>query len=336
MSTVELDDGAREEILRRDILPLYFPDSHADGPPSFVLIAGQPGAGRSRALTSLRAEHGGEIAVLNGEELRAFHPSFATPPVDGEVDASIAQAVAGWVSACIRHARENRHSVALEGTFGNPVAAAGTAQRFADAGFATRVVVVGSSRAESLLSVTSNQLRDAQAGRRPRLTSREAHDSGLEATRGLVASLEESPWASRVTILARDGRALFDATRPDSVTGFVGAGAALRAAQSQRMSRFDATQWLSELHHTTQYATTAREFHDGVAELLVDLHETSLREVIPQLHVPAEGKFATAMEQKTVAALVALRQTLPAPQPRIDITAPVIAPASPERGGPSR
>ncbi|WP_341994737.1 zeta toxin family protein [Microbacterium sp. LWH7-1.2] len=336
MTVIALTDGAQEEILRRDILPLYFPDAPAEDAPSFVLIAGQPGAGRSRALTSLRKEHGAEIAVLNGDELRAFHPGFTTNSVnaDGEVDESIAQAVAGWVSACIRHARENRHSIALEGTFGNPTAAAGTAQRFADAGFTTRVVVFGSARAESLLTVTSSPLRDAQAGRRPRFTTRTAHDAGLEATRGLVASLEESPWADRVTVLGRDGGTVFDATR-DPTAGFSGASAALRAAQSQRMGRFDATQWLSELHHVTQFATTARGLPDEVTELLVDLHETSLREVIPQLHVPAEGKFATAMEQKTVAMLVTLR-TLTAPEPPIDIAVPVIAPTGPERGGLSR
>jgi hypothetical protein len=151
-----------------------------------------------------------------------------------------------------------------------------------------------------------------------------------------VASLEESPWADRVTVLGRDGRTVFDASRPDTAAGFAGAGAALREAQSQRMGRFDATQWLSELHHVTQFAAAARGLPEGVAELLVDLHETSLRDVIPRLHVPAEGKFATAMEQKTVAMLVTLRQTLTAPRPPIDITAPVIAPTGPDRGGMSR
>ena len=137
-----------------------------------------------------------------------------------------------------------------------------------------------------------------------------------------------------MTVVGRDGRLIFDATGSDGA-GFAGAGAALASAQSERLGRFDATQWLSELHHATQFAATRPGLPAEVAELLVDLHETSLREVIPQLRVPANGKFATAMEQKTVARLVALRQTLP-PARRIDVAAPVVVPDGPGVEGPSR
>jgi hypothetical protein len=336
MSPANLEQTERDEILRRDILPLYFPDDLESERPTFVLVAGQPGAGRSRAATSLAREEQLNIAVLNGEELRAFHPAFLDPrsATDPESVSEVGQAVAGWVSGCIRYAREHRRSLAVEGTFGNVTAAAGTAQRFAAEGFRTRVVVVGSRRAESLLSVLSGYLRHVQAGRRATPTSRAAHDEGFAATRSLVASVEESGWADRLTVVGRDGRPFFDASGAEGA-GFAGAGAALVAAQAERLGRFDATQWLSELHHVTEFAAGRRGLPDEVAELLVDLHETSLREVIPQLRVPASGKFATAMEQKTVARLVALRQTLPAARP-VDIAAPVVAPSGPGAEGPSR
>ena len=93
--------------------------------------------------------------------------------------------------------------------------------------------------------------------------------------------------------------------------------------------------WLSELHHVTEFAASRRDLPDGVTQLLVDLHETALREVIPDLHVPADGKFATAIEQKTVAGLVALRRSLPREQP-VTASAPVLAPTGPEREGVSR
>lgn len=335
MSATDLDEAAREQIFRRDILPLLFPDTKGSEAPRFLLVAGQPGAGRSRVAATLTREHR-DLAVINGEELRAFHPEFGRGRIGPDAGAAVAQAVAGWVSTSIRYAREHRRSVAVEGAFANESAAAGTAQRFADAGFATRLVVAGSRRAESLLSVTSRYLRDVQAGLPATFTTRQAHDDGLAATRRLTASVENSGWADRVTIVSRDGRVRFDADRSDGAPLFDGASAALLAAQSERLSRFDATQWLSELHHTTQFAATTRWLSDGVAELLVDLHETSLREVIPQLQVPAEGKFATALEQRTVAALVGLRQTIAAPRGPIDVAPPVIVPSSPERGGVSR
>jgi len=222
----------------------------------------------------------------------------------------------------------------LEGSFGNVPAAVGTAERFAAEGFTTRLVVVGSTRAESLLSVTSGYLRDVKARRRSTLPRRAEHDDAFHATRRLVESVEQSGWVDRVMVVARDGRNVFDATRTES--GFAGAGAALVTAQSARMGRLDATQWLSELHHVTDFAASLRSMPDGVGELLVDLHETALREVIPQLHIPAGGKFATAIEQKTVAALVSLRREVTPAMGPIDIAAPVVVPGSPERGGVSR
>ena len=331
MSTPIVDDAVRDEILRRDILPLYFPGNASSPTRTFTLLAGQPGAGRGRVA---RREGGdGDAAVVNADDLRAFHPGFLAQ--GGAVSAEVAQAVAGWVAACIRHAREHHRSLVLEGSFGNVAAAAGTAQRFAGEGFTTRLVVVGSTRAESLLSVTSGYLRDVQARRPAVLTDRAAHDEAFAATRRLVASVEESGWVDRVTVVARDGRTVFDGTRTEA--GLAGAQAALVGAQSARMARFDATQWLSELHHITDYATGLRAMPDGVGELLVGLHETALRDVIPQLRIPAGGKFATAIEQKTVAALVALRPTLTPTVGPIDIAAPAIAaPGGPERGGVSR
>lgn len=331
MSTPVVDDAVREAILRRDILPLYFPGD-ADSPaPTFTLLAGQPGAGRGRV-----ARREGTVAdstVVSSDDLRAFHPGLLTP--GSAASAEVAQAVAGWVAGCIRYAREHHRSLVLEGSFGNVPAAAGTAQRFAANGFTTRLVVVGATRAESLLTVASGYLRDVQARRPAVLIDRAAHDEAFDATRRLVVSVEESGWVDRVSVVTRDGRTVFDGTRTEP--GFAGAQAALVAAQSARMGRFDATQWLSELHHVTDYATGLRAMPDGVGELLVDLHETALRDVIPQLHIPGGGKFATAIEQKTVATLVALRPTLTRTVGPIDIAAPVIAaPAGPERGGVSR
>jgi hypothetical protein len=334
----DLDDDARERILRRDILPLYFPETEPDPTPTLVLVAGQPGAGRSRVSSSLVRDAESDVAVLTSEDLGGFHPGTLHPfaSADPESAASIAQAVAGWVSACIRHAREQRRSLVLEGTFANVAAVAGTAERFAAEGFTTRLVVVGSRRAESLLSVTSEYLRKMQASDAVAVVSRDAHDEGIAATRNLIASVEESAWTDRLTVVDRGGQVVFDADRFAGSAAFAGAGAALAAAQSARMGRFDATQWLSELHHVTDFAATRRQLPAAVTELLVDLHETSLREVIPELHVPAGGPFATAMEQKTVAALVALRKNLAPAVGAVDIAAPVVVPGGPERGGVSR
>lgn len=338
MSDWELGDVERDEILRRSILPLYFPAStQADESPTLVLLAGHPGSGRSRATRNLLADRGPNVATVGGDDLRAFHPRFveAAATRDPDARAALARATAGWVRDCIRYARENSRSLVLEGSFQDPSIAVGTSERFASEGFQTRIVVVASRRAESLLTVTSGYLRDVHADAPARFVSRETHDRGFEATRALVAVAEDAVSVDRLTVVSRDGAAVFDRLRTNGEEGLRGARAALESAQSARMGRFDATQWLSELHHATEFSTSRPDLPRGVTELLIDLHETALREVIPELHVPINGKFATAIEQRTVARLVSLRRSLPREE-RVDMAAPVVAPVGPDRRGFSR
>lgn len=338
MNGWELSREEVAEILTHSVLPIHFPgESPSDARPALTLVAGQPGAGRSGASSLLSRDNGGEIALLNADDLRAFHPRFAdiayarTPEaLDG-----VTRATAAWMRDCIRYARENKRSLVLEGAFQDPALAVGMAERFAAAGFQTRVAIVASRSAESLLSVASLYLSNVRAGRLALLVSREAHDRAFEATRALAAGTVGSASVDRLTVISRKGDAVFDAHHADGDAAFAGAIAALESEQSARLSRFDATQWLSELHHATDFALTRRDLPRGVTELLLELHEVALREVIPELHVPPDGKFVSAIEQKTATRLSELQRSLRREE-IVDLAAPFVTPVGPERGGISR
>lgn len=337
MSNWDLNDESHQEILRRDILPLYFPPAVASDDPRLILLSGQPGAGRSRPTSQLIAEYGADVAALNADHLRAFHPRFlelaaARSP---EASAVLSRATAGWVRDCVRFARENHRSLLLEGTFQDPSVATATAARFSTQGFSTRIVVVASRRAESLMSVVSRYLREVHAGAPAQYASLAAHDRGYTATRSLVAAVEEAASVDRLTVLGRDGRGAFDAQRAGATDAFAGASAALAVAQSVPMGRFEATQWLSELHHVTDFAMSRSDLSRGVTESLVELHAVAMDEVIPELHVPADGKFATAIGQKVSARLELLRRSLRTEE-SVNAAAPIPVPGSPELGGRTR
>lgn len=338
MTPWELDEVEHDTIFKRTVLPYYFPVRELEDPqPALILLAGQPGAGRARATRRLITDHGPDVAVVSSEDLRAFHPLFPQLASTRSPDAleGVTRATAAWMRDCIRYAREYERSLLLEGAFQDAAVAVGTAQRFATAGFQTRVAIVAPRRAESLLSLASLYLSNLRAGKLGRLVSREAHDRALEATRALAAATVNSASISRLTVIGRDGNSVFDAHRADGDAAFVGGVGALEAQQSARLSRLDATQWLSELHHATDFAMTRRDLPRAVTELLVELHEVALREVIPELHVPSGGKFISAIEQRTVARLGDLQRALPREEV-IDLAAPVATPVGPERGGISR
>ena len=338
MSGWELEARERDTILARDVIPLVFQGStRPEDSPSLTLLAGQPGAARPRAARALVVDHGQVPAVVGADNLRAFHPRFAELSTGSTAEAldGVTRATAAWMRDCIRYAREERRSLVLEGAFQDPAVAIGTTERFAAAGFKTRVVVVASRRAASLLSVASLYLSNVHADKLARLVSREAHDRAFEATRALAEATVNSASVSRLTVIGRNGNSVFDAHRADGDAAFVGGVEALEAQQSARLSRLDATQWLSELHHMTDFAMTRRDLPREAIQHLVELHEVALREVIPELHVPSDGEFISAIEQKTVTRLGDLRRSLPREE-YVDLAAPVATPVGPERGGISR
>ena len=338
MTAWELDDIEQDEILKRAVLPHFFPALELDvSQRALILLTGQHGTGRARATRNLITDRDLGVAVVSSEDLRAFHPRFsrlASSPAQDALE-GVAQATAGWMRECIRYARENERSLLLEGAFQDPAVAVATVARFAAAGFQTRVVVVASRRAESLLSVASLYLSNVHAGKLARLVSREAHDRAYEATRALALVAAGASTVGRLTVIGRNGDVVFDAHRTDGEAAFLGAVAALESEQSARLTRFDATQWLSELHHMTDFAMTRRDLPREATQLLVELHEVALREVIPELHVPSDGKFISAIEQKTITRLGDLQRSLPREEV-IDLAAPVATPVGPERGGISR
>ena len=338
MTDLSVASTARGVIFERDILPLLFPeDQPEDSAPTFVLLTGQPGAGAARAIGRLRDEHNDDFAVLNADELRALHPQFVQATASGSVEAArqVSEATAEWLRAGMAFAREHRRSLLLEGNFATPSTVLALAQRFAGEGFRTRVVVVGVRRAESLLATLSQYLSAVQAGRPARFVSREVHDRGFEGTRTLTAALEDSTAVDRVTVLDRAGATKFDAEADGTDHPFQGAGAALVAAQSEQLWSLGSVQWMSELRRVTEFAATLRKVPRAVTEVLIDLHETALRQIIPELRVPAGSKVVAAQEHRSASELVALRRSLIVERP-VDAAAPVVAPTGPERGGLSR
>ncbi len=74
-----LADDSHEHIFQRRVLPRLLPVSGSGGVPIAVILGGQPGAGKTRLLhdasNELRAI--GATVVINGDNLRSFHPAYA-------------------------------------------------------------------------------------------------------------------------------------------------------------------------------------------------------------------------------------------------------------------
>ncbi|MFE7845308.1 zeta toxin family protein [Microbacterium sp. NPDC057407] len=310
-------------ILDQRILPAVFVDARPTDSPRLVLLTGQPGSGRSRAISHLVREDAGGMAVISASLLRSFVPR--AEKVDADPD-QIAATSASWLIACMRHAREHRSSLLLDGPI--PAAAAeGILTTFRQAGYRTHVAVVASARAESLLAAAS-AYASSHRGRRPsELSPVEQHDRDLEEARALLAKAGAA--GARLTVFDRDGGVSADQVDgPSAVRAFNG-------ASRTPMSTLQSVQWLSELKRVTAYARQPSSPLPELAPHLLALYEAAIREVVPRLRVPNGSVVTHNLESRLASELVVLRQPIAGGLAQ-ESPANVPAPQPPHTDGPSR
>lgn len=320
-------------VLGREILPTLFP-GEAEGRPSFVLVA-DPFPGGSRATGRIVGQHDGPMAVLRSDDLAGFYPHILASRSSPSGAEQVARAVADWLTGSLRYARENRRSVLLEGSFPRPDAALAVARRYANAGFETHVVLVAARRSDVLLAALSQRLSPgfsiaANSGGGP-------IDVDLESIMQLVAAVPAEPAVGRLTVVGRRGDIVFDQLRSEADPPYAEAAAAYSTAVGERLTVLESVQWLSELRRLTVRVSdspAAAPSHE-IVRALVELHEAALREVVPQLPIPAGSETVRVQERRHAEDLVALRRLLSRPS-ATPAAEPAIGVPGPAARGPSR
>lgn len=163
---VSLSTAELEHIYRTLISPELFPSPEATGDgagrPRVVLLAGQPGCGKSRMVADVRAawdpsrDASGAVrdwTLINGDDLRAYHPDFDTlVAVDHErMPDATASATDVWVHLARSEASRRRRSVMLETTLRRPPLVLDTFAEFAAGGYLPGLEVVACHPAISRL-----------------------------------------------------------------------------------------------------------------------------------------------------------------------------------------
>lgn len=323
-----VDAGWVQDVILRSL----FDGARPSETPTFVLLAGAPAAGTGRVIARLRREHDGDLVPVSIEDVQAFHPRY----LDTQFRQSLAgrkelsQLAASWLQASISHARENGYSLLLEGEFRTADRALGVALRFADSGYDVHVVTVAVRDDQSLLAATSRGLRRMLERQPAEFVTPAENEQSMRDVSALIVAAADSPLVGRVSLLDQHGVSVFDAERSES--GILsGASVALSTSRSEPMSALEATQWLSELRHMTEYARSLRTVPTPALASLVELHEMAIRRVVPELPVPPGSEVARIQQQKLATDLAALKRMQVHPEV-VDVAAPIVAPAE---SGPS-
>lgn len=199
----------------RTIVPVYLEPQREPAPagrPRFVSVGGQPGAGKGAVLAEMQRVLPGAV-VVNGDDLRRFHPAYEqTMNHDPFRMPEVTAAAAGaWVGMSTEYLRATGTSAIVETTLRNETMLRGEFEAFRAAGFETELRVVAVplpvSRAGTVARYVE-QVKDYGTGR---WTPGAAHDEAAANVRGTVRELVAAGAVDRVVVQDRDGNVFLDA-----------------------------------------------------------------------------------------------------------------------------
>lgn len=219
------------------------------GPPRFVSVGGQPGAGKGRVLDKSKSSLPGAV-VINGDELRLFHPAYERLMREEPLRMPEVTALAAgtWVGMSNEYLREQGCSAIVETTLRDAAMLRREFEAFKAAGFETELRVVAVPLEVSRAATVSRyveQVKDFGGGR---WTPSAAHDVAAGKVAETVSVLVSSGVVDRVVVQDRHGGVFHDAfVSAGGVTSGAKARAAVDNARDIRsLSEGDARSWIED------------------------------------------------------------------------------------------
>ncbi|MFH0134863.1 zeta toxin family protein [Variovorax sp. VaC1] len=218
-----LSEADNERIFQQDIRPYLMAtasgDLQAQAEPTMVMVGGQPGAGKSRSIDSVKLDlesHGG-VMEISADDLRKFHPKHdELMRADDRTAADFTHADASaWAEKAERFAREERYNVLLEGTMKTPENAAAKFAEYKEAGYfiEARVIAVHERASwQGVLGRYEQQKADAGVGR---MTPKDVHDAAVSGVLRTVEKIETEQLVDRLRVDRRGAEQIYSNTAVD-------------------------------------------------------------------------------------------------------------------------
>lgn len=213
--TYALSEQQHERIFRQVIIGDYFASGDAPSPyPTAVILGGQPGAGKTALLDPAYKDLCaiGPTVVINGDDLRSFHPEYQRlQSKDPENASQLTNHDSGrWVEKLIAEGIERRVNLVIESTMRNPEVFSMTSERLREGGYNVEARAIAVNERVSWQGVHTRYEGMIASGALPRFTVREAHDAGVNGMLVTLRRIEDDKLANRVLIGTRGGAVIYD------------------------------------------------------------------------------------------------------------------------------
>lgn len=211
----ELSPEENEKIFQENIVPFFTHNKKSSSEPTFVLLVGQPGAGKS-SLSGMYSKKLSEAPVLFGaDDLRALHPfredimnnHEAEYPFLTKKDSGI------WREKLVDHAIKNNNNILIETILTNPADwKLGTVERAKAAGYKIRCVVLGVHEYQSVLGIYSRYEEQKRMTGHGFAPTHQVHDLAYERLPEIVGNMAFHGTADSISVYNRDLKCFYDET----------------------------------------------------------------------------------------------------------------------------
>lgn len=198
-------------LLERE-LRLALRRTHRKEHPRAVLLAGQPGAGKTELSALLLSQMRGDAAVINGDDYRRYHPNYRKLyAAYGSDSVAMTSAFSSAVTeGLIRQLSDAGRNLVIEGTGRTVEIPRSTAELLTGKGYRVEIAVIAARPEVSLASTLLRFYQMNEGGTIPRSTALEAHDNVVSALPENLDALRGFPCISRVRIWDRELTLLHD------------------------------------------------------------------------------------------------------------------------------
>lgn len=206
MSKFILSEQEREKIFNERIAPSFLANAVSNEHPIAIIFGGQPGSGKSSLIRMIK-EIKTDFSVINGDDLRGYHPNMYEFLRQDEKNASdlVQPDCNFWIEKLIDLAAKNKANIIIEGTMRRPAVPLVTAQMLKKEGYQVEAYVVVVPPEISLASIFYRyELQKKMVGY-GRFVKPQNHGEAFSGINKTLAEIFDSKNISRITQYYRSG-----------------------------------------------------------------------------------------------------------------------------------
>ncbi|MFJ1847045.1 zeta toxin family protein [Streptomyces sp. NPDC088146] len=238
-----MSERESRQALQQVILPAFTQGAARQSHPVVVIVGGQPGAGKTHIADLVQGvlnRRGGAVRVARDLYKAAHRYYDALLAADVRTaGAKVRPDTSRWQAEVEEHIRACRFDAVVESALADPDETRASSAAYRRSGHRIEVVALATPEALSQLGILDRFLTEAVHAAGGRYVSWENHDSCAKQMLSTLAVIEAEQLADRITVVRRDGTALYD-NELTSGGKWVRAAAAASVVRTERLRPWNA------------------------------------------------------------------------------------------------